>query len=119
MEGPLNAEQRATLNAWLESEKPYLNPDFQLMDLRQILPINRTYLSQFINAEYGCSFYQWVNGLRVKEAKRLKNEQPELKMQDIAERCGFSSSKSFTRSFLRETGLTPREWVTSAKNNLI
>jgi hypothetical protein len=58
---PANAAYRAALDAWIEKEKPYLNPDFQLMDLRQVLPLNRSYLSRFINSEYGCSFYQWVN----------------------------------------------------------
>ena len=105
-----NGGYRGKLEAWLEQEKPYLNPDFQLIDLRQVLPLNRTYLSQFINAEYGCSFYQWVNGLRINEAKRLMTEQPELKMQDVAKRCGFSSRNVFTQVFTRETGKRPSEW---------
>lgn len=107
---PTNTDYRAMLEAWLEQNKPYLNPDFQLIDLRQVLPLNRTYLSQFINAEYGCSFYQWVNGLRISEAKRLMTEQPELKMQDVAKRCGFSSRSVFTQVFTRETGVAPSEW---------
>ena len=110
---PANAAYRAALEAWLEREKPYCNPDFQLTDLRQVLPLNRTYLSQFINSEYGCSFFQWVNGLRIKEAKRLKMEHPEWPVQDIAEHgCGFSSRQAFYRTFLRETGQTPSEWWT-------
>ena len=105
------AAYRATLESWLEKEKPYLNPDFQLTDLRQVLPLNRTYLSRFINSEYGCSFYQWVNRLRIEEAKRLKMEHPEWAAQDIAEHgCGFSSRQAFYRTFLRETGQTPSEW---------
>ena len=107
---PSKTDYRAMLEAWLEQNKPYLNPDFQLIDLRQVLPLNRTYLSQFINAEYGCSFYQWVNGLRISEAKRLMTEQPELKLQDVAKRCGFSSRSVFTQVFTRETGVTPSEW---------
>lgn len=107
---PANNAYRATLEAWLEKEKPYLNSDFQLTDLRQVLPMNRTYLSQFINAEYGCSFYHWVNGLRIAEAKRLLTENPEIKMRDIAQQCGFSSPTVFSRVFIRETGITPSEW---------
>lgn len=107
---PTNTDYRAMLEAWLEQNKPYLNPDFQLIDLRQVLPLNRTYLSQFINTEYGCSFYQWVNGLRISEAKRLMTEQPELKMQDVAKQCGFSSRSVFTQVFTRETSKRPSEW---------
>lgn len=113
---PSIAAYRATLEAWLDKEKPYLNPDFQLMDLRQALPLNRSYLSQLINSAYGCSFYQWVNGLRIKEAKRMMTEQPDLKLQEVSDRCGFSSRQAFTRSFHRETGQTPTEWF-AAQNN--
>ena len=107
---PANATYRATLEEWINKEKPYLNPDFQLMDLRQVLPLNRTYLSQLINTEYGCSFYHWVSGLRIAEAKRLLTENPEIKMKDIAQQCGFSSPIVFSRVFIRETGMTPRDW---------
>ena len=107
---PANAAYRAKLEEWIEKEKPYLNPDFQLSDLRQVLPMNRTYLSQFINAEYGCSFYHWVNSLRIAEAKRLLTEHPEIKMKDIAQQSGFSSPTVFSRVFIRETGISPREW---------
>lgn len=114
---PVNAAYRATLDAWLEKEKPYHNSDFQLTDLRQVLPLNRTYLSQFINAEYGCSFYHWVNGLRIEEAKRLMTEHPEMTMEDVSARCGFSSVRSFYRAFSRETGLAPKEWHSSTDNS--
>ena len=107
---PANVAYRATMEAWLDKEKPYLNPDFQLTDLRQVLPMNRSYLSRFINSAYGRSFYQWVSGLRIEEAKRLMTEHPELKIQDVAERCGFSSRSVFTQVFTRETGVNPREW---------
>ena len=109
-----NAEYRAKLEQWMETEKPYLNPEFRLNDLRQILPLNRTYLSQLINAEYDCTFYQFVTNYRIEEAKRLMKEKPDLKMQDIAEQCGFSSPVVFSRIFVRETGETPSEW--SANN---
>ena len=113
---PANAAYRATLEEWLEKEKPYLNPEFQLMDLRQVLPLNRSYLSQLINSEYGCTFYQWINGLRIEEAKRLMTEQPDLKIQDVAERCGFSNQKVLWRTFVNETGMSPSEWKAKFPN---
>lgn len=112
---PVDSTYRATLDAWIEQEKPYLNPDFQLMDLRQVLPINRTYLSQFINTEYGQTFFNWVNKLRIEEAKRIIAEQPDLKIQDIAQRSGFSSPSVFSRVFVRETGVSPRKWMEQFK----
>jgi len=104
------AVYRAKLEEWMETEKPYLNPEFRLNDLRQILPLNRTYLSQLINTEYGCNFYQFVTNYRIEEAKRVMLANPFMKMQDVGEQCGFSSPTVFARIFSREVGMTPSEW---------
>ena len=111
-----NAEYRRILENWMEEEKPYLNPEFRLMDLRQVLPLNRTYLSQLINSEYGCNFYQFVTNYRIEEAKRLMREQPDMKFQEISEQCGFSSPTVFSRVFVREVGMTPRDWSSKTDN---
>ena len=78
--------------------------------MRAVLPLNRTYLSQLINTEYGCNFYQYVTNYRIEEAKRMMREHPDMKMQDISEQCGFSSPTVFARVFAKETGVLPREW---------
>jgi len=112
-----NAAYRAALEAWMEKEKPYLNPDFQLTDLRQVLPLNRTYLSQLINTEYGCTFFQWANGLRIKEAKRLLTEQPEMTIEEVSKQSGFSYRRNFSRIFAQETGMSPSEWRNRGGNS--
>ncbi len=100
---------------WMATEKPYLNPDFQLADVRVVMPKNRTTISQFINSTYGCSFFQLVNRYRIEEAQRLMAAHPDMKMTDVASACGFSSSAVFSRTFTRQTGVSPREWNTSKK----
>ena len=105
------------LENWMQTEKPYLNKDFRLTDLAQILPLNRTYLSQFINNEFGCTFYQYVTNYRIEEAKRIMQQNPELKVQDISDRCGFSSPTVFGRTFARETGCAPSEWTEQFENS--
>lgn len=104
-------ELKARLEAWMEKEKPYLNKDFCLVDLMEVLPMNRTYLSKFINTEYGCSFYQYVTDYRIREAKRLMEENPSMQLQEVADRSGFSSLTVFGRIFRRETGMTPTDWI--------
>ena len=105
------------LEQWMLTEKPYLNPNFQLMDLREVLPMNRTYLSRFIHEAFNCSFYQYVTNYRIEEAKRLMREHPELKVQEVAAQSGFSSPTVFGRTFARETGLTPSEWIALFNNS--
>lgn len=105
-----NDQYRKTLEDWMENEKPYRNPDFKLADLQTVLPMNRTYLSQFIHSEFYCSFYLFVNRYRVEEAKRLMADNPGMKMADISSRCGFSSPSVFSRTFTTITGQSPSEW---------
>ena len=108
-----NEEYRRALEEWMEKEKPYRNPNFKLVDLQGVLPMNRTYLSQFIHSEYDCSFYLFVNRYRVEEAKRLMKEDPDIKMADVSLSCGFSSPSVFSRTFTAIAGLSPSEWQKS------
>ena len=118
VEDGLSGSKRAgLLTRWMRETKPYLNPDFQLMDLRHVLPMNRTYLSRFLRDEFGCTFYQFVNKYRIEEAKRLMTEQPEMRLADVATRSGFSSREAFARTFTQVTGLSPREWEKECNNS--
>lgn len=105
-----NEVYRQALEEWMEKERPYRNPDFKLVDLQAVLPMNRTYLSQFIHSEYDCSFYLFVNRYRIEEAKRLMAENPDMKMAEISASCGFSSPSVFSRTFTSIAGQSPSEW---------
>lgn len=111
VEDPVRKRYREKLEEWMEKNKPYLNPNFRLTDLTQVLPMNRTYLSNFINGEYGCNFYQYATNYRIREAKRLIREHPDMKLLDVAELSGFSSAITFSRTFAREEGCSPSEWA--------
>ena len=108
---------RRYLEAWMSREKPYLNPDFKLSDLTQVMTMNRSYLSQFINSEYKCNFYQYVTNYRIEEAQMLMRKYPEMKMQDVAKQSGFASATVFSRVFAQKTGMTPTEWLQSIDNS--
>lgn len=105
-----NEVYRQALEEWMEKERPYRNPDFKLVDLQAVLPMNRTYLSQFIHSEFGCNFYLFVNRYRIEEAKRLMADNPDMKMAEISASCGFSSPSVFSRTFTSIAGQSPSEW---------
>ena len=107
----LTEENIRTLEQWMSTQKPYLDPELKLIDLREILPLNRTYLSQLVNKTYGCTFYQFVNRYRIEEAKQLMQQHPEMKLNKVAELSGFSSYAVFAHIFTRDTGFKPAEWV--------
>ena len=105
------------LKKWMDNEKPYLYSDFKLMDVGRALPLNRTYLSRVINAGFGMTFSELVGMYRVEYAKKILLLYPSLPLIKIAEKSGFSSGNTFTRTFRQITGVTPN-YYRQSKGNL-
>ncbi len=55
----------------MRTEKPYLNPNLKITDMMGYLKTNRTYLSAFINKEYGVNFSSFINMYRLEELDKL------------------------------------------------
>ncbi|TYP76551.1 helix-turn-helix transcriptional regulator [Paenibacillus methanolicus] len=64
------------------------------------------YLSRFFKEATGFTFVEYVNGVRIKEAKRLLEESA-LKVGAIAKKVGFGSVTHFGRVFKEATGYVP------------
>ena len=95
---------------WMEQDKPYLNMDFRLIDIMNILPLNRKYISRLINEEIGETFFSFVMKYRINESIRLLESKHNLTIAKIAIKSGFSSPSVFGRSFLKEKGISPLEY---------
>ena len=54
---------------YLEDKKPYLNPEFKITDMAKDLFSNRSYISAFINREYGMNFNRFINHYRLRSGK--------------------------------------------------
>lgn len=65
---------REEFEQYLLENKPYLNPRLSINDLATGLSTNRTYLSAFINNEYGMNFCRLINQYRLMEIERLRQE---------------------------------------------
>jgi AraC-like DNA-binding protein len=94
----------------MEKEKPFLNPELKISDVASALGTNRTYLSDCINSQRGCSFTQFINGYRIDHAKRILRQDPNKKIADVYMEAGFANEQSFFRTFKAITGMTPSEW---------
>lgn len=91
----------------LEGKKIYLNPDLKITEMCKILGTNRTYLSGFINQEFGLSFNELINSHRVQQALSiLKTNNNDLTLNDIAIASGFGSVSTLRRVFKNHTGTT-------------
>lgn len=108
---------RDKLIAYMNAEKPYLEPDLSLSDLARRMHTNPVVLSQGINAGIGKNFNDFVNEYRVEEFKRqVQNpENAHLSFLGLALDCGFNSKATFNRAFRKFTGQSPREFSETEK----
>lgn len=95
----------------MEKKRPYLDPDFNLMDLAAATFTNKSYLSRTVNILSGRNFSQFVNYYRVQYALELMQQDHSLKMINLAMMCGFHSTVSFNMAFKLNMGETPTAYL--------
>ncbi|MCX8128825.1 MAG: helix-turn-helix domain-containing protein [Clostridia bacterium] len=100
------------LSAFMDEEKPYLNPELTLPDLASMLEIPRNRLSQVLNEKLGMNFYDFINGYRIKRVQELMADPSYqyMKILAVAFDAGFSSKATFNNFFKKYTGVTPSEY---------
>jgi AraC-like DNA-binding protein len=64
-------------------------------------------VSHILHTVFKTNFFEFINGHRVEEAKRLLIEHQELSVNEVMERAGFSSKSAFHRVFKSATEQTP------------
>ena len=102
---------------YIKTEKNYLDSNLSLESVAEKLNINKSYLSRIINSELEKSFTDYVNELRVEEAKFYMTN-PEFKnytLISIGLEAGFNSKSAFNTAFKKFTGMTPSQF----KNSLV
>lgn len=89
----------------------YLKKNLKIADVVREVKSNRTYVSNYINETYDCSFSDYINQLRIERVKIIMRESADKKLATIADEAGFSSEQSFYRNFQKFVGMSPREWM--------
>ena len=93
----------------VSDEKLFLYPNLKVSDLAVRLHSNRNYIHHAINVEMGTSFSDYINSQRIDYASKLLEEHPELSINDVMMKSGFTSSSAFYRNFKKFKGITPTE----------
>jgi AraC-like DNA-binding protein len=78
-----------------------------LPELAQQVPCSVNHLSQVINAEFGMSFFEFLNRRRVADARQLLTSEPDRYVLEVALTVGFNSSSAFYSAFKRAYDVTP------------
>jgi transcriptional regulator GlxA family with amidase domain len=86
-----------------------LDKPIKLNDLSKLVSLNPTYLSNLFTSLIGVSPICYYNQQRIERAKRLLGN-TNLRISEIAVRCGADSLDSFYKIFLRHTNMSPTEY---------
>jgi AraC-like DNA-binding protein len=104
------AEQlQSALVALMDRERPWSDSELTLPDLATRLGTTPHKLSEVLNSRIGQTFYDFVNGYRVREVQRriAAGEARRLKMLSLALDAGFASKSTFNEVFKKHTTQTP------------
>lgn len=106
----LNAEaaSRITrkLRAAMETDHLHRDPNLSLWILARHIGASPNYISQTLNEVIGENFFDFVNGYRIAEAKKLLSATNDT-ILTITYDVGFNARSSFYNAFKRVTGQTP------------
>lgn len=99
------------VDGWMNRpDKPYYVNGITLSTMAEELGQSTRTLSRYINQYKGMNFKAWINTLRIEEAKRLLQDDPNCKFAYIASRCGYPDLPTFSKVFRHIEGMTPHEY---------
>jgi AraC-like DNA-binding protein len=104
------------LDGLMTTEHLYKNPNLTLPELAKKLQVSVPQLSQFLNHNLSTSFADYVNKLRINEAKKLLLSKSRLTMELIAEQSGYNSQSTFYSAFRKFERCTPAMFRNKAKS---
>lgn len=98
--------------------KLHLNPNLSLKTLSNDLNLSEGYISQIINKNSNLNFNDYINSLRVNDAKAMltNSEYYNYTVLAIGLEAGFNSKSSFYNAFKKFTGKTPIQYKKDVQN---
>lgn len=90
------------------------NPSLGIRDVAEHIHLNSSYVSVLFKEETGQTFSDYLTRQRLAKAKELLLG-TDMRIYEIAERTGFSSSKYFVKVFREAEELTPKEYRNDRK----
>jgi ligand-binding sensor domain-containing protein/AraC-like DNA-binding protein len=100
------------LQVYMDSEKPFLDPQLTLRRLADQISIPLHYLSQVINDKFGLNFNEFINGYRIAKARQILSDpkSKDYKLLTIAYEVGFNNKTTFNQVFKKVCGEPPSEY---------
>ena len=105
-----------TLLTVMDRDRPWRDSDLTLADLADRLSTTPHKLSEVLNSQVGQTFYDFVNGYRVREVQRriAAGDARRVTMLALALDAGFASKSTFNVVFKKHTSQTPSDYRQAA-----
>ena len=84
-------------------------------DLAELTHLSRSYFMSSFKKSTGIGAIEYMNHLRIKRARELLLCS-EKNISEIAYECGFTNLANFNRQFLKQNGISPRQYRKLNKN---
>lgn len=84
----------------------HLDGDLSIRNIEKQVNVSKSVLYSKFHAQFHCTIGQYVNRKRTTRAVELLSNTA-LSVEEIAQRCGFSSASYFTKTFKEQMGITP------------
>lgn len=85
--------------------------DFSLADFSGQYGASRTVLAEKLKELTGMTPSAFMTDVRLRAAKKLLEEQPDIRIADLAYSSGFNDSKYFSTCFRKKFGISPTDFV--------
>ncbi len=101
------------LNQLMNNGKFYLRSDLTLKETAEMLQTSTNNLSWLLNNVYNTTFYDFINGFRIKEFVRKVENEEHLRHTILAlsYEVGFNSKSTFNKAFKLNMNDTPSEFI--------
>lgn len=85
------------------------NQGLTLQELAELLHVSDEYLSTVIKKETGHTFSETIRKYRIRKAQELLSH-TNMKLNQIAEMCGYADPKYMSKVFKEEVGMLPNDY---------
>jgi len=87
----------------------HLDENPSLVDVGKAVGVSSSHLRRLFHQFAGCHPQEMFHQIKFQVAQELMGDQA-MKLEEIAERCGFGSASSFSRAFKIRHGYCPADW---------
>lgn len=91
-------------------EKNIANPDFGIKHLTDEMNMSHSVIFRKVKALTGSNVIEFIRSVRLKKAAQLLQKQ-KLPVSEVSLMVGFNDAKYFSKCFIKEFGVSPREYA--------